>query len=170
VIFLGGEFQRFCQKYFQPRIFCRKFHDFFGKKQFAQKDSQKNGKKLPTNMKRMLKILYFLILNIANLAKCTYGLSPLEQQYNFYFRKNTDSHVYKTLRELPQFYMFPCSHGNISFLGNEKEAGKSKQSCLHKGRFLYLCVPLSFPNSPRLPPLSAPPSGERTHMGTSPTT
>jgi hypothetical protein len=26
--------------------------------------------------------------------------------------------------ELPQYYMFPCSHGNISFLPNEKEARK----------------------------------------------
>jgi hypothetical protein len=111
----------------------------------------------------MLKILYFLILNIANLAKCTYGLSPLEQQYNFYFRKNTDSHVYKNLRELPQFYMFPCSHGNISFLGNEKEAGKSKESCLHKGRFLYLCVPLRFPKQPQAHALECP-SLRRTHL------
>jgi hypothetical protein len=26
----------------------------------------------------------------------------------------------------PQFYMFPCSHENISFLGNKKEARKLK--------------------------------------------
>jgi hypothetical protein len=31
--------------------------------------------------------LHFLILNIANLAKCTYELSPLEQHYKFYFLK-----------------------------------------------------------------------------------
>jgi hypothetical protein len=36
-------------------------------------------------MKGCLKFWYFLILNIANLAKCTYELSPLEQHYNFYF-------------------------------------------------------------------------------------
>jgi hypothetical protein len=37
----------------------------------------------------------------------------------------------------PQFYMFPCSHGNISFLQIGKEARKSKDSCLCKGRFPY---------------------------------
>jgi len=31
--------------------------------------------------------------------------------------------------ELPQIYMFPCSHGNISFLRNEKEVRQSKESC-----------------------------------------
>jgi len=66
--------------------------------------------------------------------------------------------------------MFPCSHGNISFLRNEKEGRKSKESCLHKGRFLYVSVPLRFPNSLKLTASSAPPSEESTHMGTSPTT
>jgi hypothetical protein len=28
------------------------------------------------------------------------------------------------LRELPQFHIFPSSHGNISFLPNRKEARK----------------------------------------------
>ncbi len=39
----------------------------------------------------MLKILYFHVLNIANLAKCTCGLSPLERHHKIE-RKNTDSH------------------------------------------------------------------------------
>jgi hypothetical protein len=40
---------------------------------------------LLTNMKRVLKTSYFLILNIANLAKCTYGLHDLSNIINFYF-------------------------------------------------------------------------------------
>jgi hypothetical protein len=42
-------------------------------------------------------------------------------------------------KELPQFYMFPHSHGNISFLPNEKKVRKYKESCLSKGRFM--CSP-----------------------------
>ncbi len=39
----------------------------------------------------------------------------------------------------PQFHMFSHSHGNISFLQNEKEARKQKQeSCLLKGEFPIL--------------------------------
>jgi hypothetical protein len=30
------------------------------------------------------------------------------------------------LRELPQFYMFPLSHGNISFVQNRKKQGNKK--------------------------------------------
>jgi hypothetical protein len=59
----------------------------WGEKIRQKSDQKKIGKYLRTNMKRVLKILYFLILKIANLAKCTYGLSPLEQYYNFYFLK-----------------------------------------------------------------------------------
>jgi hypothetical protein len=33
--------------------------------------------------------------------------------------------------ELPQFYVFPRSHGNIYFLPNEKEARKQKESCFY---------------------------------------
>jgi hypothetical protein len=63
-------------------------------------------------------------------------------------------------KELPQFYMFPHSHGNISFLPNEKKVRKYKESYLSKGRFR---------NTLRLTPLSAPPLGEHTHTRTSPT-
>jgi hypothetical protein len=38
---------------------------------------------------------------------------------------------------LPQFYMFPYSHGNISFLQKRLEARNKKESCLLKGRFLH---------------------------------
>jgi hypothetical protein len=51
------------------------------------------------------------------------------------------------LGELPQYSMFPCSHWNISFPQNWKEVRKSKESCLHKGRFLYLCIILRFGNT-----------------------
>ncbi len=51
------------------------------------------------------------------------------------------------LGELPQFSMFPCSHGNISFPQNGKEVMKLKKSCLLKGRFLYLCILLRFGNT-----------------------
>jgi len=47
----------------------------------------------------------------------------------------------------PQFSMFPCSHGNISFPQNGKEVRKSKESCLLKARFLYLCILLRFGNT-----------------------
>jgi hypothetical protein len=66
--------------------------------------------------------------------------------------------------------MFPCSHGNISFLQNEKELRKSKDSYLHKGRFLYSYILLRFRNTLPLTPLGATPSGECTHTGASPTT
>jgi hypothetical protein len=67
----------------------------------------------------------------------------------------------------PQFYVFPHSHGNISFLPNEKKQGIIIiiiiiNSCLHKGRFLYSCVLLRFGNTFRLMPSSVPPSGECT--------
>jgi len=39
----------------------------------------------------VLKILYFHVLNIANFAKRTYGLLPLEQHHKIE-KKNTDSH------------------------------------------------------------------------------
>ncbi len=51
------------------------------------------------------------------------------------------------LGELPQFSMFPCSHGNICCPQNGKEVRKSKESCLVKGRFLYLCILLRFGNT-----------------------
>jgi len=66
--------------------------------------------------------------------------------------------------------MFPCSHGNISFLQNEKEARKLKESCFCKGRFQYLCILLRFGNTLGLRALSAAPLGDHTHIGTSPTT
>jgi len=62
---------------------------FWKKKNFAQKskpkNSQENRQKLAYKYERVLKILYFLLLNIANLAICTYGLSPLERHYKFLF-------------------------------------------------------------------------------------
>jgi len=72
--------------------------------------------------------------------------------------------------ELPQFYMFPCSHGNISFLRNQKEARKLKESCSHKGRFQYLCIHLRFGNTLGLRALGAASLGDHTHTGTSLTT
>jgi hypothetical protein len=73
-------------------------------------------------------------------------------------------------RTAPHFHMFPCSHGNISFLQNGKEVRKLKESCLHTGRFPYLCVLLRFGNTLRLTPLGDPPSWERTGARTSPPT
>jgi hypothetical protein len=61
------------------------------------------------------------------------------------------------LEELPNFI---CSHGNISFLWNEKEVRKSKESCLGKGRFLYWCILLRFGNILKLMPKGAPSFGE----------
>ncbi len=60
---------------------------------------------------------------------------------------------------LPQFYMFPRSHGNGSFLRIGKEARKFKRVfvCV-MGRFLYSCVLLRFGNTLRFMPLGAPPS------------
>jgi hypothetical protein len=64
-------------------------------------------------------------------------------------------------RELSNFNMFPCSHGNISFLWNGKEARKSKVS---GGSRTHV-----FSWGSRTPS-GAPPSGEHTHMRTSPRT
>ncbi len=54
----------------------------------------------------------------------------------------------------PQFYMFPCSHGNMSFVLNQKEARKSKELFM-KGEVLILvrCVLLRFGNTLGLMPL-----------------
>jgi hypothetical protein len=41
--------------------------------------------------------------------------------------------------------MFPCSHENISFLQNGKEA--RKESCLHKWRLQYSCILLMLGNT-----------------------
>jgi hypothetical protein len=74
------------------------------------------------------------------------------------------------LRELPNLI---CSHilnGNISFLRNGKEARKSKESPLCKGRFLNSCILLRFGKTLGLMLSSAFPSGEHAHIGTSPTT
>jgi len=61
--------------------------------------------------------------------------------------------------QLPNFYIFSHTHGNISFLQNGKEARKYKESCLNKGRFLYKCVLLRFRNTlSRLMALGGPPS------------
>jgi hypothetical protein len=35
---------------------------------------------------KVLKILYFRILNFSKLAKHNYGLSPLEHHHNFFFK------------------------------------------------------------------------------------
>jgi hypothetical protein len=79
--------------------------------------------------------------------------------------------------------MFPHSQGNISFQQSRIEARKSRESCLHKGSFLYSCVLLWFRNtlvpSPEVQEhpgahsgtlSGAPPSGEHPCTRTSPTT
>jgi hypothetical protein len=55
-----------------------------------EKKTRQKLSQLPTIMNGCLRFLYFHVLNIANLAKCTYGLSPLEQHHKIE-RKNTDS-------------------------------------------------------------------------------
>ncbi len=65
-----------------------------------------------------------------------------------------------------QLYMFPCSHGNISFLWNEKEARKLKKSCLWKQVLVLMRSP-RFENTLERIPSSAPPLREHTHMRTS---
>jgi hypothetical protein len=69
--------------------------------------------------------------------------------------------MYLCLGSSPIF-MFPRSHGNISFPQHGKDLKKSKESYLLKGRFLYLCILLRFGNTFGLTTLGAPPSGERT--------
>ncbi len=85
----------------------------------------------------------------------------------------SDLHQQKNPRALchgvPQFHMFPSSHRNISFLQNGKEARQSRESCLQKGKFPYLCVLLRFENTLQFMPLGGPPSGEHTCTRTSPT-
>ncbi len=72
-------------------------------------------------------------------------------------------------RNVPQFYLFPRSHGSISFLQNGKEARKFfLKSCLHKRRFQYSSILLRFGNAlGSLMYLGSPPTGEHTRMGTS---
>jgi len=65
---------------------------------------------------------------------------------------------------------FICSHLPMEIFLFKKESRKLKESCLRKGRFLYSCVLLRYRNTIRLTPLSAPPSGEHTCVGTSPAT
>jgi hypothetical protein len=75
------------------------------------------------------------------------------------------------LRDLPQqkncralcqgrshVYVFPCSHGNISFVPIKKEARREE---IKRELFLYSCVLLRFWNTIGLTPSSATPSGER---------
>jgi hypothetical protein len=68
--------------------------------------------------------------------------------------------------------MFPRYHGNISFPQNRKEVRKSKESCLLKGRFLYLCILLRVGNTLALGshPWVPPPKENALVGGTSPTT
>jgi hypothetical protein len=68
-------------------------------------------------------------------------------------------------RELPQFYMSKCSHGNILFLRNEKEERGNKRRVVYRRgrRFLYSCVLLRFRNALKLTPSSAPHSLGRTN-------
>jgi hypothetical protein len=112
VIFFGWwKFSHFVKNIFSKEYSVANFMIILGKKIRQKSDQKKIGKYLRTNMKRVLKILYFLILNIANLAKRTYGLSPLEQYYNFYFLKEDWFTCAWNLRaELPQFCMFPWKY------------------------------------------------------------
>ncbi len=95
-----------------------------------------------------------------SLFNCMSILSDLRQ------RKNPRA----LCQGVPQFHLFPRSHRNIYFLQNGKEVRKSKESCLQKGRFPYLCVLLRFENTLWFMPLDGPPSGEHTCTRTSPTT
>ncbi len=77
-------------KYFQKEIsVTNSLLNFFILSTNEKKTRQKLSQ-LPTIMNGCLRFLYFHVLNIANLAKCTYGLSPLEQHHKIE-RKNTDS-------------------------------------------------------------------------------
>jgi hypothetical protein len=64
----------------------------------------------------------------------------------------------------PQCYLFPCSHGNISFLQNRKEAEKMKVVYIMGGS--HTCA-FSWGLGT---PTDAPPTRECTRMGISPTT
>ncbi len=100
----------------------------------------------------MCKQLPFLFLCVF------WGISPSKRTLVCYAKRT------------PQSYMFPHSHGNISFLRNGKEARKSKESPLCKGMFSNSCVLLRFGNTLGLMLSSASPSGEHARMGTSPST
>jgi len=67
-------------------------------------------------------------------------------------------------------YMFPCSHGNISFLRNDKEGGNKKKSVVYVrgGEVPVLVCSLEIQQHPRAHTLKWPlPSGECTCTGTS---
>jgi hypothetical protein len=65
--------------------------------------------------------------------------------------------------ELPQFYMFPNSHGKYFFLQQTRKKGGNKKRVVYIRKvslsFVYSCVVLlRFRNTLRLTPSSAPPS------------
>jgi len=60
-------------------------------------------------------------------------LRELPQFYVFPCSHENISPSAVMLRELPQFYVFPCSHGNISFHKTGKKLGNKKRVVYVRG-------------------------------------
>jgi hypothetical protein len=72
-------------------------------------------------------------------------------------------------RKRPQFYMFPCPQGNISFSMKQERSEEIQKSVVNgKGVFQYSCILLRLGNTLELAHLGAPPTGGHTPTGTSP--
>ncbi len=57
--------------------------------------------------------------------------------------------------ELPQFYMFPHSHGNFILFTKRERSKEIKGELFAKGRFQYSCILLRFGNTLEVMPLGA---------------